>query len=63
VPCVSTHLPSFDAWIVKVSIFPQSTKKRSDSGHKALRASAIFAFVNVMDETGLMRLDAGKMHL
>ena len=24
VPVVSTHLPSFDAWIVNASIFPQS---------------------------------------
>ena len=82
VPCVSTHLPSFDAWIVKASIFPQSMfpksfvadpdsdqrretqfKLFSKGGDKALRATEISAFVNVMDKTRFVRLDAGKMHL
>ena len=36
---------------------------KSDGGDKALRASAISAFVNVMHEARRMRLDARKMHL
>ena len=35
----------------------------SDGGHKALRASAISAFVNMVHEARLMWLDARKMHL
>jgi hypothetical protein len=27
-PCVSTHSPSFDAWIVNNSIFPQSISRK-----------------------------------
>ena len=82
VPCVSTHLPSFDAWIVKASIVssinvqnssvagPDSEQRPetqfklfSNGGDQALRASAISAFVDVMDEAWLVRLDAGKVHL
>ena len=35
----------------------------SNGGHKALRASAISAFVNMVHEPRLMWLDARKMHL
>ena len=35
----------------------------SNGGHEALRASAISAFVNMVHEARLMRLDARKMHL
>lgn len=37
--------------------------RTSDSGDKALRASALSAFVDVMYEVRLVRLDAGKVHL
>ena len=81
VPRVSTHLPSFDAWIVKASIFtsinvqnsfvdgpdsdqrPETQSKLfSNGGDKALRASAISAFVDVMDEACRVGLDARKVH-
>ena len=81
VSCVSTHLPSFDAWIVKASIFPSINVQNSfvagpdsdqrpeinpmlfsNGGDKALRASAISAFVNVMDEACRVGLDARKVH-
>ena len=47
-------------------MFEGGRKNRSvalDGGHKALRASAISAFVNMVHEARLMWLDARKMHL
>jgi hypothetical protein len=41
----------------------KNSSMASNGGHKALRASAISAFVNMVHEARLMRLDARKMHL
>jgi hypothetical protein len=62
VPCVSTHSPFFDAWIVNNSIF-RSINVGSDGGYKALRASALSTFVNMVHDTWRMGLNARKMHL
>lgn len=41
----------------------KNSSMASNGGHKALRASAISAFVNMVHEARLMWLDARKMHL
>jgi hypothetical protein len=49
-------------WPGKVRQGPKIIQTNSDGGDKALRAPAISAFVNMMDEACGVGLDAGKVH-